>query len=425
MIYNTVPAQLAKSKILELSNQFVIVNDRLKYQGAYEAIEAFSAANGLIIGGINGIMLSLGYEFARDNGVYDLYFGGHNINSFEVAKALANRIQDNTDGLVYVDTKLKHRIFFIFISTRLVCRLYFIGEYKGINTIDLLGAISIQGWFIDDEIKCIGPDIQMIFLANHIYSLYSQFLESYDKAELYDMWSKLYELAGHKHVKSLIGATGGNKGPNFNHKIIEEIIKPNGYIIVGDLASKDTGRLQFLMDGQIEGLIEAIKRLIGGPIVAQEFDLKLPVDKYLIKWTIYKKELNGQDMCPIADVYNSLEYSLIPYMADKGHAWAEGAKVGTPFVLFKFKIIEIYALNIIKKLKGNKGLDRRIAEAISDIDGLISTIRANGGHEAPDGYSGVYIEDNILQKKALKESKEAKGEAQFFKKYFPSMEKNN
>jgi hypothetical protein len=449
------------------AQKFVIKNDRYFYVPYLRLLEEYCIKNNILIGGEIGINMLLNKEINKDDFTYEIYAS----EPFDSARELANIFydylikcsKDNTQDndctkcskTIYVESNIKHKLFTIWFNIRPFIKIHKLDKHRDVKLIELISPITLPARFIkndkmDNKILVMSEEIQLISIYKQLYNPYPT-TEYKNYTKLLDIENNLYNKMINQISKKVVGS-GDNKLLEYSQKIIDGILnmlstnKLNDQIIIGDYAidkivSKIGGgkRLQILMGDSSQRDIDNMKDLLDESFIKTinnniqkfiidkiaknvklttkyiKYDMNIPVDPFLRKYTIYL-QLDDKSM-PIMDIFNSLSYELVPFKM------IDGLKYGGLFVLMRFKLIDIYSSRLIIKLSSKKQevsfIENKIYEFISQLklikekinkqivsDNLFDLFQLND-------YSGIYYPQNILNKILM-------GDTKFkFTKYYP------
>lgn len=199
----------------------------------------------------------------------------------------------------------------------------------------------------------------------------------------------------------------------FEEFIIKNMISNSDYVIIGDMAMnisiKSSKRLQIISPEDIDKIIEKIKSLLSSEVKYNAIDVtynkhdpNIPFDFRLKKYVVHITNDLG-DKISIMDVFNSSQYELIPY---EQHG---DVKIGSPWVLIRFKFIDLWMMDLIERLNQDVGnfssrrindIKKQIIEMRAVIEDYMETDQKKLFKTSP--YIGVYTNEFIAKKKLLK-----------------------
>lgn len=442
-------------ELIPKANDYIEKNMRIHYEPFFITAEKYIAENKIIIGGDNGIHTLLGHKRNKDSFKYELYTD----EPFKHAKELANALyatklsKDNPINKKYINTqtKLKYREFSVSINTRELFMIYSLSDYEGIKLRDLVDPVEAKGLFSGISVLCMNREVQLMELYRKLYN-----------PLLADDWISLLiienELFGEKK-------DGGRRMPkqkinknapdipreyyqrqkwkqNIEKQILEKFVANAKYtnLLIGDYAMAmsenvkvSEPRLQFISQFDIKAIISIISKILkqflrNSYVVHSEHKLNIPTDFRIRKYILYIKDNRGNQIA-IADVYNSLQYDVIPYDVIDGmnvnitdienklntKMYLNGRyKVGSSFVLMRYRMLDLWSLGIIynkNKLrnKSNDKTNQQIENIVNEVNEyrkdtmLIIGQTPDKIFPPPDNYLGNYIDEAIAKKQMIKD----------------------
>lgn len=406
--------------VIEQAADIVTKQDRSKYDVFIAAAEKYCILNKGIIGGIVGVeMVSdacTGVSSKTHNSYQlDIYID----DTLRHAKGLADylytsSLKTDIDGsTIAMTTKLKYKYFTIWINTRASFNVINIDRYRNVKLIDLIIPVLAPCRFNPGEfVYCMNVELALLYIYQKLYQPYSSSRGYVSYSQLLKYEQVLIESIGKLKV-------GGRSKKSFNKymdasDIIDEFLvgDDQSNIVIGDYADetisggvkrrRDTQhkRLQMISSEDpkaINGrLSRLVKRSMGNRYssIVIEYDLKIPSDQQLRKYTFYVTDNNSQR--PILDVFNSTTYETVPYHR------RDNMNIAGYFVVLRFRFIDMYASKLIAALKRVE--DTRYEGSIDNIMKLRDHI-SNKINDSPlevfqtDNYKGIFVEENIVMKK--------------------------
>jgi len=396
------------------------------------------------------------YIELKNSGIIDAMKGGQVINP----------------KTIMLETNLYHKLFTVYINGRALCKLYNMEEYRGLSSISLMFPLPKKGWFSKGNVFCICPDVQLLYLYQLAYRPYLGIFQPIRYNEIFSLIERVFNyalsnlnkkraaqnMAGSDYnsidTSAIAMGAGKNKwhkrkdhnnkpshgkhkyynkpnhGKQIDEKIIDKLLESikgdKDMIVTGDYALKifnaktsvdHKERLQILAKKDIDDVklivINIVKSLGKNnlKVIYVKFNLNLPFDPFLIKYTFYVKDDRSQ--IPIFDMYNSLEYESMPY---KLH---DGIYYSGILVIMKFKLIEVYSLSLIsmiERAKGNanenliKNFINLIRRSTTEIFKLRDHISLMADKDILDvfpikDYHGTCVDEKILLRERIKEQR--------------------
>ncbi len=361
-----------KDVVYENATEFIMKNDRERFDSVFAVIESFTINNNGIIGGNNGINILAGVPKSKDSYMYDIYIADADKNAKALADLLYNSEHRYIDkNTIRLETKLRYKIYELWIEARQVARIYSLVDYRGIKLFMLLNPVRAYGYFTaecnsnndkvltaeqlrsnGDKVYTMSSEIQLLDIYRRLYNPYPSArggiaYDTYDV--LLDNEKKLYDVIADDIISRAKGTTEdimsvsrpieGGSTPPINHiisviakQLIKELSKINkDTVIVGDYALYQIlpnypkqERLQILTTESMEniktiitGIISAmssrdkdLSSVAGMKVVGVRYPLNLPNDIMIEKFSMYI--VIGGDQTFICDVFNSPSYEMIP-----------------------------------------------------------------------------------------------------------------
>lgn len=366
-----------KDVVYENATEFIMKNDRERFDSVFAVIESFTINNNGIIGGNNGINILAGVPKSKDSYMYDIYIADADKNAKALADLLYNSEHRYIDkNTIRLETKLRYKIYELWIEARQIARIYSLVDYRGIKLFMLLNPVRAYGYFTaecnsngdkvltdvaqqrlrsnNDKVYTMSSEIQLLDIYRRLYNPYPSArggiaYDTYDV--LLDNEKKLYDVIADDIINRAKGITEdimsvsrpieGGSAPPVNHiisviakQLIKELSKINkDTVIVGDYALYQIlpnypkqERLQILTTESMEniktiitGIISAmssrdkdLSSVAGMKVVGVRYPLNLPNDIMIEKFSMYV--VIGGDQTFICDVFNSPSYEMIPYV---------------------------------------------------------------------------------------------------------------
>ena len=315
----------------------IIKKDRELYVKYLKIVETFSFPNELVIGGKLGINAITKDEISTDDYVYELY--GKKV--FFKAKRLATKIYDTIDDdfiskSVNLSVSIDKYKYIINVNLRPIAILYEIEKpivkYRTKSPFSgcLINIVSVELVLITIYYKLCNP----VFL---------------------DEWKELF----HKEktlIKLLKKSNYVKSSLQTDVKIINTIVKystAKNLILIGVNAlllymfkfdkPKYKNKLVFISENKLENDANNLSDLLSpyGDFIFEYDYINLPFDIRVRKLSI---NLAGE---VLTEIYNVGEFELVPYNI------INGIKVGSPPLIMRFSLIELYINKLNKSLLYN------------------------------------------------------------------------
>lgn len=440
--------------ITEIIDDVVMSSDRDLYSPYFYAIEEFCSKNKFMIGGKVGIDIMCESALTRNDFFVEIY--GPNIydNGRKLVDSLYLLPKKHIDNsYIELKTDIPNTELTVFINLRRVCKIYYFDlSFKSNTTLlDIIKPNFLYGFrYKLQPIPFIPEELQLIDIYRDLYNpskngqwreLFETSQNLYKKSEKY-LQSKISKDGGEELDVCpvfLLEVTGGAAEMNKRNLVLNAVrrilkfLKEFG-VIIGDFAI-DTNliehpeknmykRLQFLIDMEIDDVVGAIKKLITDEkIIFKAFKVNIITDFRIKKWSLYIDETS------VCDIFNSPAYEMIPF-----EVLPKGYKIGSLFVLIRFKFIDMWIMRLIRNLESQKKLDdaqeykiknieNKISVILRDIADLDKKIRRVAEDDIMalfqlDDYYGVFIPDDIAKKKLIKQ-------LGFGPSYYPTLNPKN
>jgi hypothetical protein len=434
-------------KIGPSAEQFIMDNDRMLYRVFFELTERFCAEHHVIIGGRIGADLLVGRAFTKDSFQWDLYcddaFANAKLLTGVLATAHSPHIPART---VALDTNIKHKEFTISVNARPLFKIFALDKYRGVDMAKLMKPPTRPGYFTESPMLCISEELQLIDMYRALYSP----SHIADWATDLETESALFPMVCGAGRDATINASPANKPQHASICAIHAKLmsykdpRDHDYVLIGDLALLMRGiddtarsgghssRLQFITGAPIESVVVHFDRVIKGArgtgrtggavsggivggsngskaasmtaskIIFARYLLNIPGDFQIVKYTLYLT--TGKDQTPLADVFNSAQYELIPFtpITYENQGAAASYRVANLWVLMRFLFIDIWALRLIAALSGGSP-DAKISTRKASAAAVRACIVADVASTFQlVNYTGVYVNEAVAKKKLIK-----------------------
>jgi hypothetical protein len=363
--------------IVDIAKKSVIpkvLEDRKKYIPYLDKIKKFAIEHGVYA--LQDVDTSDIHRFK-----YDLY----TYNAVKISRALCDYLYEDDDPVTWyvkVLTKIKYYRFVIMLNERELCTVTDIPNYRNARISDIIDKVEKDGMLY------IGPEIYLIStydklcdttyedewpeLLKSIKALKESFIHLKSTAvhasvDVADSVSQKEEFSAEEmHYELSLSATAIQTKKSVFEAILSSDILIRA-ILIGEMALKlyqkqnpsTCVRMQLLTS---IGLVEEARniidvcRSISVLSYKDPMDPQLPIDPRLRRVTLY---LNGE---PIIDIFNTASYLPIPIQTlkyDSTHGQhrdhdrhaGQVIQVAIPFVLLKFRLIDIWTIRVLKGIR--------------------------------------------------------------------------
>jgi hypothetical protein len=405
------------------AEKFIMDNDRMLYLPFFERAEKFCADNSILLGGRVGIDILVGRPVTKDSFVWDLYCD----DTFKNAKGLADALAEVTSPhvsprTVALQTDIRHKEFTLRVNTRNLFKIYSMDRYRGIKLVELMGAASRTSYFAKIPIGCLSEEMQLIEIYRTLYSpkKISMWVDELSAEDT--IYNLIKDSLGEKSTKEISGGADKINRSRVEELLTRKLIAGTNNVIIGDHALialgliKSASRLQFITEDSIDNIAKAAEVVLANElrkvkinnvkVTFVRYPLNIPSDFQITKYTLYIN--TGRDQIAIADIFNSSQFEMIPYWIFPGEY--EKVKIGNPWVLLRFLLIDIWVLKLILNIGTDNPdfIKKRIKNIIDHADAVRTLARRNVT-ESPEkvfqltNYVGVFFDEVVARKKMIKE----------------------
>jgi hypothetical protein len=249
---------------------------------------------------------------------------------------------DGTSSIVYLRMELGDE-YSVYVDVYKIVTIKKYSKYYDVSLIDLLLPIKAKGYF-SDNINIANPLLLLISLYQKIY----EFSKDQDLKELLEYEKELYNAWKNSDKK---GGDDIKVIPTITTKYIRNKLKDylSRRIIIQNDSSQ---RIQVFSDNYQSDFEEIKKVFAGQELIIREQNLHLYNDSRILRYTISIKIDDGDTInskTPILDIFNSLEYELIPYLLVKEKGRIQ--KYASTWVSLRFNFIDIWIILLLLQMK--------------------------------------------------------------------------
>lgn len=418
-----------------IANEVIYEKDSKLYVNFFETVEKFISENNLIVSGntANALLCDLDINY---NNFYEVYSIDPFIHAKELATELFNLDPDGLGRYVYVMTKIYKKHFIISINFRMAVSIILFPKINNIGSIDIIPFVSKPSIFNEDiKLLCMSPEIQLI---NIYYSLTNPaFIKSW-KTDL--QYERILSLQ--------LTSTKRNEAKTHFHPfrgiLLDRFVPNYGRVLIGSAAINITTNiqipgmdlLQVITENDFEYEFEEIKKLAEDFNVTYKInDLNIIMDSRLKKMTVFINEHNQK--IPIITIFNAAKFDLIPFVpinflyGKVSKHLNSSIKVGTPFLIMRYKMIDLYLLNIVYKLGSIKikFMEQMREEILNSYDHISKYYEKKIKNCDIDkfilplsNYIGRFEQHDLHIKRVIfQNALKSKEEGKFYPNYFPLM----
>ena len=389
MYDNTITASFITT-LVDTANVVVLNNDRSLYEPFLKSAEEFCIENRVLMGGPVGLRLLINEPLDKDCYMWNLYAA----DTWNTARRLWEYIYTNTQSrhidpqYVGLETNIRGREFTILIATRPCIKISALDEYRGIKLIEVMSPTYRPGYFTSREIGCISEEMMLIDVYRTLYSPHKIDEWSraiYVEADLYRLVREYLSEKAAIIVSAGADDVDARRGTR-NHMLLDNLIRDApDFVLIGDFALEALGLepaptyLQFITNHTIDQVVTHMRALFREKLSYVRYHLNLATDFQTQKHTIYLHCKGSQ--IALCDVFNSSVFEMIPFWQyeetdSRVSDSYRGVQVANPWVLLRFKFIELWLLKLILNLKARKRdgsetrMHARIRTLLDSIDRL-------------------------------------------------------
>lgn len=349
----------------------ILFEERMRFEDIYATIEKYAAeyASGeeaLMLGGTFGVNLLLDRERSLDDFTYEFYSEAALQHAFN----MSNRIADVTE-LVWMRTLIANQLYTITVDDRPLVTIRALRRTPG--TSHRLIQPIVKELPSGAKVSVLPPEIQLIRIYQILYSPNSA--DKWEEALLNE--NRLFQhLSERLPIKGSEPEGGEIHGSDeftqamrqkIRTAILSEFIINNPDVaLIADQAFaylrgllSETPVIQIITTIPAEDIFQTVKKIIereAGKIQVSKFERHLYVlDDMRIQRTVIKAGPNNKE---VLYIHNSAQYELIPtntLVFQNG----QFLRVGNPFVLFRFILIELW---ILRWLAAGDHIDAKFLE---------------------------------------------------------------
>jgi len=349
----------------------IVLADRVRYNKFIKVAEEYVISRKLTVGGNYATQLLLG---ASDNSYAPPEVG---LSSYQctiycndalkhtraIADAIYKLDPDDLAHYTVVGTTVADKQFNITVNGRALITVLALPLSRGGKPQIMLipsirpaqFAVEIGGSHLD--INCVGPEIQLM----EVYDALCNPSQSGRWEELLITESKLRKILCASIRKKIEGVAiiGGGGGHSAIHTTIrDKFASDSGRVLIGQEATelitnktlRGGGRLQVISNRSLESEAMAVAALAKRAGVLTEWkieDPKIPTNYRLRRVTVYAV---GKKRYPIIDIYNAAAFDLIPYTMKRDHGAPANIKLGTPFVIMRYRLIDMWTIQLLGQM---------------------------------------------------------------------------
>lgn len=360
-----------------------IKDDWDKFKIIFEEVEKYISQNKLILSDINMLVgKTLMYKES-----YLIYCN----NPFRHANNLVNKISEailssndknaihNGDAKwIQLSTAIEHKELSIMYKNRRLIQIYALSE-RDININTIVQPVKHVGFYTSNTIYLMPQEIELVDIYKKLYS-----------PEYANEWKDLLEIEPlliektQERIKTRAITAGLDNSKNIDINTLKSLLvlkmlSNSDFVLIGNWAVKliEMGilggilhssyeKLQIITEYNIEKAFEIIKDYVKilipkypNEITYKEHELFLPKEYRTKRYTVYiQLHCIKENKCPVRekpfiDIFTNGSYELIPwvsssrFMKKKNLQYPKNVKIGNPYVLLRFMMIDFWILRIV------------------------------------------------------------------------------
>jgi len=432
-------------KVKEQAKKTKITDYRNKFKKMFENVENYVKENNIIISDIDMLMDE------NDNKI--LYKEKYNIycsNPFKHGNNLINFIAENmTDSSdlskwLVLRTAIPHRLLNITYKGVEFVRIHCLYSQKIEKLNLIIKPVSCKGFYIEENIYILPYEIELIDIYRKLYMPNPECVLKWK--ELLAIEPYLVSETNNRIKNKIFTETVGGKSINIESETIKQIIifkmlSDSNFILIGEWAikiiewgltggslRKSSEKIQIISETEINKTFDDIKNHIktilpSGPyeITYREHELHIPKDLRIRRYTIYIQiPCNEENECPvkqitIMDIFTNASYELVPWISSnrflkKKNNTYPNIKIGNPYVLLRFFMLDLWILRIIfsKKMLIQSVVQKKIDNIWISINKIRNPNKLGGiinKSFSLENYIGKYYSEMIYFKTLIKNQK--------------------
>lgn len=437
-------------KLKEHAKNNRIKNDRTteEYKSLFVDVENYVCKNKLIISDID--MLVDRKILYKE--IYNIYcdnpsLHGNNLINMMASKRknIGNNFSADDSKWLVLKTSIPDRLLSLSYKNKIFANIHSFAEtrFKHINFNIMIKPLIQKGFYTECDIYLLPYEIELMDIYKKLYLPYS---------ECVNIWKDLVELEPflidktNERIKYSImfdenrnsgGAIKASFSDTIKKIIIHKLLPQNDFILIGDWAIKliewglkggafkqTSDRIQIISPLEIEETFDLIKSCMKTimpvnphEITYREHQLSMPKDLRIKRYTIYTQSpCNEEGKCPVTeiilmDVFINASYELVPWISSnrflkKKNTDYPNVKIGNPYVLLRFFLLELWILRIIySKGLSIKSIIQKKLDAIWISVNKIRNPKKLGGiinkSFSLENYTGQFYSEALYFKKII------------------------
>lgn len=288
-------------------------------------------------------------------------------------------------------TNIPYMEFEISVLGRRMVRVNGYPRVRSMKTDKLFKTIEHKGLTFMD------PEIELIDIYHQLYAPWPDEWETALKLEQKMIESKEISGGDQKHIYN-------QESHKIRQSLFDQLAHSDMGILIGQWAYKEISgkapsneKIQLLVptgwtpDIVCEKLDNLLRGVTKFKLSHKTEDVFIPKDMWLKRTTYYFTV--DEKRIPIVDSYNSLDYEMVPYQITE-----RGVKIGNPYVLCRFLMIDRWVINFLVQLNVLNADSAK--NKIASIYRTVADLRKREGFG--DQYDGVYKDAAVEKRKFIK-----------------------
>lgn len=349
--------------VAETSATSTVMGDREKYLKYLTAAENVFKQNNVVVGGNIATKMLLKQKREIDDFIIEGYSLSPRAHAIHIANVLYSVDADGFGKTTVMKTNIEDKDFSIYVNTRELIKIKYLPMLKGVSVSEAIMPSQCESIFQNTKLHCFGPELQLI----DIYRLLSNPAKAGEWTSALEQEFALRKLL-QAEIREKIKKTTGGGAKVSRSQVLDSLFLNihEGKILIGEQAAnilefkggnakaKNTQRshakLYFVSADPIEKDIEMIKSL-GFNLECQINSPNIPIDPRVKRITVYLKDADHREA--IAEIFDIGNYELVPYVSKTTTIDTKKVtvRVGTPFVILRFYLVELWTILLLHKMK--------------------------------------------------------------------------
>lgn len=472
--------------------EMVAFADRMRYEKFMEAGELYAATHGLIVGGDSATRLLLNETngpppLKLDSFQYAMYSGHVVSHARGLGDALYRVDPQGLGHYTTVITKVADQLLAVSVDGRDLFTLTALPVHRGVRTSEVVIPSERPAQFAKNSdgspvvLQCMGPEIQLI----SIYADFGNPAKSADWKNLLTTENSLRTMFSSEiktKIDSAVSRMGGARAARradrdeleqnmtrFRRAVINRFAAGSGRILVGYAAilmltgrgaPPDRDRIQVVTVSNLESEakeLTALAKTFGISVSWKIDDPKIPTAVRMRRMVVHTTHSGNRES--VLEVFNSASFEAVPYVtlatlgSLKTHfdgaesprqprrsaplpvAAADEApppltlKIGTPFVLMRYKLIDMWTLQVLMRMNAIQSTHANsvLHDMLSDYETIADfykQVLTSAGRNAPAAagliFPGTFVGRLEDQELYMKRAAQTGAGARFHAPYLPA-----